>query len=170
MFKLAKGEQGDLQKSVLVGLAAPQIGKNMRVILVDVKADGKGNTAELRLYVNPEILSFSEEMEEWYEGCYSTEYLRGIVKRPKEIQIRGLDRYGNMIHETHNGYVARIFQHEIDHLNGIRFPDRISEEDVLHIVHSNEMSTYRNSQGWRSWKNTIPQKGWREYLRNHPKL
>lgn len=61
MFAFARGEQSDQQKHVLVGLAAPQIGKSIRVILVDTKADGKGGVSELQLYINPEILEFSEE-------------------------------------------------------------------------------------------------------------
>ena len=122
MFTLARGEQIDQYKSVLVGLAAPQVGQPVRVILVDILADGKGSVSDLRLYINPEILELSEDTEEWYEGCYSTGDIRGIVARPNYVKIKALDRDGNEIIEYHSGYIARIFQHEIDHLNGIRFP------------------------------------------------
>lgn len=165
MIRFAKGEQSDKQKHVLVGLAAPQIGKNMRVILVDTKADGKGGVAELRLYINPEIIEVSSETNSWYEGCYSTGNVKGIVTRPSRIKIKALDRHGNEVYETHSGYVARIFQHEIDHLNGIRFPDRVSHQDQLHIVKAEEMYAYRNQEGWRNWKVTIPQKDWKEYTK-----
>lgn len=163
MMALAKGEQGDQRKHVLVGLAAPQIGKSLRVILVDVTADGKGGVSEPKLYINPEILETSEETEEWYEGCYSTGDVKGIVRRPSRVKIQALDRDGSTVVETHTGYVARIFQHEIDHLNGIRFPDRVSDEERLHIVKTHEMPAYRNQLGWRTWKATIPKKGWKDH-------
>lgn len=164
MFKLARGEQTDQYRSVLVGLAAPQVGNPIRVILVDVQADGKGSVSKLCLYINPEILELSEETEEWYEGCYSTGEVRGVVKRPKQVKIRALDRNGNEFCETHSGYVARIFQHEIDHLNGIRFPERVPENDCLHLVKSEQSFEYRNQQKWREWKVTIPQKEWRQFM------
>jgi peptide deformylase len=165
MFAFARGEQSDQQKHVLVGLAAPQIGKDIRVILVDTKADGKGGVSELRLYINPEILEFSQETEEWYEGCFSTGNVKGIVKRPRQVKIKAMDREGHEICETHSGYVARIFQHEIDHLDGIRFPERVPSQDRLHIVKADEMYAYRNQQGWKHWKETISQKDWKEYMR-----
>lgn len=164
MFRLARGEQGDQYRAILVGLAAPQIGIPIRVILVDVKADGKGSVSELRLYINPEILELSEETDEWYEGCYSTGDVRGIVRRPKHVKIKALDREGNEVFEEHSGYVARIFQHEIDHLNGVRFPDRVPEQELLHIVKTEDNYQYRNLQGWRNWKCTIPQHEWKKHL------
>lgn len=163
MFKLARGEQGDQQKAVLVGLAAPQVGRAIRVILVDVKADGKGGVSDLHLYVNPEILEISQEMEEWYEGCYSTGNVRGVVSRPNRVKIKAIDRDGKEFVEVHTGYIARIFQHEIDHLNGICFPERVPENGLLHIVKSEESYAYRNQEGWRNWKATIPQTEWKNY-------
>ena len=165
MLRFAKGEQSDQQKHVLVGLAAPQIGKSIRVILVDTKADGKGAVSELRVYINPAIIEVSDETNSWYEGCFSTGNVKGIVTRPSRIEIKALDRNGHEIRETHSGYVARIFQHEIDHLNGIRFPDRVSDQDLLHLVKAEEMFTYRNQEGWRNWKITIPQKDWQQHMR-----
>jgi peptide deformylase len=86
MLAFASGEQTDQQKHVLVGLAAPQIGHSLRVILVDCKADGKGGVSGLSLYINPEILGLSQETEEWYEGCFSTGNVKGIVRRPSPSQ------------------------------------------------------------------------------------
>lgn len=158
MITLAKGEIGDLLKPVLVGLSAPQIGLPIRVILVDLNV----NTGDLRLYVNPEILEQSQETEECYEGCYSTGDIRGIVRRSSRIMIKALDRYGHEVCEIHEGFVARIFQHEIDHLNGIRFPERIPEEDLLHLVKSEQSPLYRKE--WQNWKVTILQKKWKNHL------
>ncbi|MES2345387.1 MAG: HAD-IA family hydrolase [Chlamydiota bacterium] len=165
-FKFARGEQSDKQSAVLVGLAAPQIGKALRVILVDVQADGKGGVAELRLYINPEIMEISEEKETWYEACFSTGVVRGIVHRPSRVTIKALDRNGHEIQESHQGYVARIFQHEIDHLNGIRFPDRVDAGEMLHVVKSEDFYRYRNLGEWRNWKNIIPQKDWKKHVQD----
>lgn len=162
MLAFAKGEQSDQQKRVLVGLAAPQIGKALRVILVDIKADGKGGVNQLRLYINPEITAFSEETEVWYEACFSTGLVKGIVRRPRQITVRALNREGEEVYETHQGYVARIFQHEIDHLDGIRFPDCPGTQEPLHMVRTEEMYLYRNEQGWQNWKNTLPKKDWKK--------
>lgn len=165
VLSFARGEQSDEQRAILVGLAAPQIGKSIRVILVDIKADGKGGVSELQLYINPEIIETSEETEEWYEGCFSTGNVKGIVRRPSQVTIRALNRNGDEIFETHSGYVARIFQHEIDHLNGVRFPERIPSQQQIHIVKEGEMYAYRNQQAWRSWKHTVPQHGWKEHMK-----
>jgi peptide deformylase len=164
MLAFARGEQKELQKSVLVGLAAPQIGKNLRIILVDIQADGKGSVSELRVYINPEIVASSEEREEWYEGCYSTGKVKGIVSRPKKITVKAFTREGIEVQETFSGYVARIFQHEIDHLNGIRFPDRLSDIKALHLVQPDEMHAYRNQEHWRNWHATIPRESWKHYI------
>lgn len=168
MLCFARGEQGDRNRSVLVGLAAPQVGKNIRVILVDIKADGKGNVADLRLYINPEIIELSQDTESWYEGCYSTGVVKGIVQRPRTVTIRALNRHGHEVIETHVGYVARIFQHEIDHLDGIRFPERIPEQGHIHLVKDEEMARYRNEQAWKDWQKTVPVHQWKQFMREMP--
>src|SRR3989344_4366162 len=72
MLKIAGVEQKDKNKSVMVGLAAPQIKILKRIILVDVKADGKGKVGKVKVYINPVITWASKQKGEWYEGCYST--------------------------------------------------------------------------------------------------
>lgn len=165
MLTFARGEQGEEERHVLVGLAAPQVGRAIRVIAVDVRADGKGKVGELRLYVNPHIVEVSQETEEWYEGCFSTGVIKGIVRRPVRIAVRALDREGHAVFEPHTGYVVRIFLHEIDHLDGIRFPQRIDPSGHLHIVAAEEMYAYRNLEAWRTWEKNIPQKEWKKYLK-----
>ncbi len=156
MFRFARGEQDDIQKTVLVGLAAPQIGISKRLILVDVKANGKGGVGQLQAYINPEVLDVSPETEEWYEGCFSTGKITGIVARPRWVKIRAFDRLGRSVIEEHVGYCGRIFQHEIDHLNGIRFPQRVTDSDKLHVVEPYEFPLYRNDEGWRRWERKCP--------------
>lgn len=103
-----------------VGLAAPQVGISKRVIVVDV-----GD--QLYEMVNPEIVEKSGEQMEPPEGCLSIPGLLGYVKRANKLQLKGQDRHGNPIELTAEGFLARAFQHEIDHLNGVLFID-IAEE------------------------------------------
>lgn len=162
MLKVAYGQQKDNKKPILVGLAAPQIGILKRIILVDVKADGKGGVGELRIYINPRITWSSRKKGEWYEGCFSTGKVCGVVKRPYSIRMHGyilktprlrslLPPRWDVVEEKFTGYVARIFQHEIDHLNGKRFPDLIKDPDKLHWVLKKEFPLYRNKQAWKNW-------------------
>ncbi|WP_124727666.1 peptide deformylase [Staphylospora marina] len=99
-----------------VGLAAPQVGISKRVIVVDV-GDG------LYEMVNPEIVAKEGEQIEPAEGCLSIPNLLGVVRRARWIRVKGQDRYGNPVELEAEDYLARAFQHEIDHLNGILFPD-----------------------------------------------
>ncbi len=162
MFEAAFGERKDSGKPLLVGLAAPQIGISKRIILVDVVADGKGKVGDLRLYINPEIVSSSAEEAEWYEGCFSTSRVCGLVTRPVKIKIRALTKEGKEIEEEHSGYTARIFQHEIDHLNGKEFTTHITDDSKLHWVEKDEFPKYRDEQGWRNWPNKCPRAKWNE--------
>ncbi len=162
MLSVAFGEQEDRQKPVLVGLAAPQIGISKRIILVDVAADGKGKTGDLRVYLNPEIIWKSNKKEQWYEGCFSTDRVCGIVSRPKSIKIRAYTRNGKPVEEEYTGYTARIFQHEIDHLNGKEFVSHISDDIKLHWVEKDEFPEYRNNEGWRTWTKLCPREKWEE--------
>jgi peptide deformylase len=112
-----------------VGLAAPQVGIGKRVIVVDV---GEG----LIEMVNPEIVEKSGEQIEPAEGCLSIPGMLGYVKRANEIRVKGQDRHGNPVEMEAEDYLARAFQHEIDHLNGVLFIDiaekvfRPEEEEV----------------------------------------
>lgn len=164
MFQIAYPAQQDKSKPVLVGLAAPQIGVSKRIILVDVEADGKGGTANhLKAFINPEITSESEETVEGYEGCRSTGRVCGIVERRSEIKIKAIDREGNQIEQAVSGFTAVIFQHEIDHLNGIVFVERVKKEEDLHWVEKEEFPEYR--QNWRNWPNKVSRERWEQIQR-----
>lgn len=103
-----------------VGLAAPQVGVLRRIAIVDF--DGK--YYEL---INPRILSSSGELVE-EEGCLSVPGVRGMVKRPETIKVAYVDRDGKRRKEEVTGLTARVFCHEIDHLDGILFVDKMIEE------------------------------------------
>jgi peptide deformylase len=97
MLNVAYGEQTDRSKPVLVGLAAPQIGISKRIILVDVGADGHGGVSNLQVFINPKIIEYSKDHFEWYEGCYSTDRVCGIVSRPIKIKLSAYDKNGKKI-------------------------------------------------------------------------
>jgi len=162
MLSVAYGEQVDRNKPLLVGLAAPQIGISKRIILVDVVARGRGEVGDLRVYINPEIAWTSGEENEWYEGCFSTGRVCGIVSRSTKIKVRAFTKEGRLVEEEHEDYTARIFQHEIDHLNGIEFVSHIIDDDKLHWVEKEEFPEYRDSEGWRNWPQKCPREKWEQ--------
>lgn len=170
MLSLAYGEQKDRKKPLLVGLAAPQIGISRRIILVDVAADGKGKVGDLRVFIDPEIVWKSGEESGWYEGCYSTNCLVegasgcvcGIVSRPTSIKVRAYTPEGTITEKEYSGYTARIFQHEIDHLDGQEFVSRITDENKLHLVKDDEFPVYRDKEGWRDWHRKCSSEFWKK--------
>lgn len=108
-----------------VGLAAPQVDSPLRVIVVEF-GDEEDESVPLKLYtvINPEIVRSSEEMETGPEGCLSIPGFQGEVERMSEIVVKGQNRYGRPVRIKAVGWLARIFQHEIDHLDGVLFTDR----------------------------------------------
>ncbi len=164
MYEIAFGESQDRAKAVLVGLAAPQIGIQKRIILVDTAAtgiftkDSGPPPPQIKEFINPEILWQSEEKIIWREGCFSTDCICGLVPRSSKVLIRAYNGQGDIFTEEYEGYVARIFQHEIDHLDGIRFPDRIFDDSALHWVEKDEIPQYRIH--WMNWPKKISRSEW----------
>ena len=109
-----------------LGLAAPQVGLLDRLVVVEYEEDDEKEDSPKKLYVvvNPEIISASEETEMGIEGCLSIPGLVGEVERSLEVVVRGQNRRGQPVKIKANGWLARIFQHEIDHLDGILYTDR----------------------------------------------
>lgn len=108
-----------------VGLAAPQVNVPLRVVVVEYKED-EDEEAPAKLYsvINPEITRMSTETEMGVEGCLSVPDFIGEVVRPLQVTIKGQSRRGQPLRIKAEGWLARIFQHEIDHLDGILFTDR----------------------------------------------
>ncbi len=115
-----------------VGLAAPQIGIPDRLIVIEYadppedEDEEEPKEVKPKLYVmaNPEIVKTSEEKVLGVEGCLSIPGLVGEVERFSMVQVKGLNRRGKPMKVKAEGWLARIFQHEIDHVNGVVFPDR----------------------------------------------
>ncbi|MFZ3079344.1 MAG: peptide deformylase [Bellilinea sp.] len=112
-----------------VGLAAPQVGLLDRLVVVEYEEDDEKEDSPKKLYVvvNPEIISASEETELGIEGCLSVPGLVGEVERSLEVVVRGQNRRGQPVKIKADGWLARIFQHEIDHLDGILYTDRATK-------------------------------------------
>jgi len=112
-----------------VGLAAPQIGLSDRIIVIEYyerEEDEENEEAPKKVWavINPEIVKTSEETLVGVEGCLSIPGLVGEVERHAEVQVKGLNRHGKPMKVKAKGWLARIFQHEIDHLNGVLFTER----------------------------------------------
>ena len=114
-----------------VGLAAPQVSISERLIVVEYGEEEEDESEgqqegpkKLFVMINPEIVKTSPETLMGVEGCLSIPNLVGEVERHAAIQVKGLNRHGKPMKVKAEGWLARIFQHEIDHLNGILFPDR----------------------------------------------
>jgi peptide deformylase len=118
-----------MTKNQGIGLAAPQIGILKRIIVVQTE-----NATQA--FINPKIIKESKEIDLGEEGCLSFPGLFLKIKRAKEVEVKALDIKGNEIRIKAEGLVARIFQHEIDHLDGILFIDRISFWQRLKIKKS----------------------------------
>lgn len=160
MYHIARGERQDVSKTVMVGLAAPQIGIGKRIILVDLGVGSERmNLGTLTAYINPEIVWKSEEIEEGREGCFSVDRrIVGIVPRSRSIELIAWDRHGRPVHEKWDGFQARIFQHEVDHLNGLRFPDRVGPNGTLQWVEEEQYYEYRKN--WKNWPHKCAWETW----------
>jgi peptide deformylase len=113
MLELMRGARG-------VGLAAPQVGENIRLFVMNPS----GEPGDDRVYVNP-VLSDADGEEEGEEGCLSLPGINAKVWRSKTLRMQAQDLDGKPIEETADGYIARIWQHENDHLNGTMIIDRM---------------------------------------------
>jgi peptide deformylase len=110
-----------------VGLAAPQVDQSLRLIVVEY-GDDEDESVPKKLFVvaNPEIIKHSSDLVSGTEACLSVVGLMGEVERYQEIVVKGFNRHGQPTRIKADGWLARIFQHEIDHLDGIIFTDRAS--------------------------------------------
>ena len=111
-----------------IGLAAPQVHQGLRLIVLggdDFDPDDEDGVP-LTILANPEWTYRSEESVDGWEGCLSIPEIRGIVPRSQSVELKGLDRQGNTISLRAEGLFARVLQHEIDHLDGILFLDRMA--------------------------------------------
>lgn len=123
MFDTMRHESG-------VGLAAPQIGVDLRVVIFGFANNSRYPEAQAvpeTVLVNPVLGAQGEEQEEGWEGCLSVPGMRGLVPRYLRLRYSGFDQYGTAIQRDVSGFHARVVQHECDHLDGILYPQRIRD-------------------------------------------
>jgi peptide deformylase len=115
-----------------IGLAAPQVHEGVRLAIIGIE-EGRGDDRSIRVLpvVNPEVEPIGRTTSEDWEGCLSLPKLRGRVVRPDRVQVKALDRRGNKVEFDLSGYPARVAQHEIDHLDGVLFIDRMKSFETL---------------------------------------
>lgn len=127
LIKTVKSAQG-------VGIAAPQVDKSYRLIIVASRPNPRYPNAPKMpptAAIDPKIIAHSNDIVKGWEGCLSVPGVRGLVPRYREIEVEYITRQGELKREVVSDFVARIYQHEIDHLDGILFPDRVESESEL---------------------------------------
>lgn len=130
---LLKDMADTMYKAEGVGLAAPQVGILRRVAVVDVTEDHTG----LKELINPEIVE-TEGTQTGREGCLSVPERQGIVTRPMRVKVRYQDRHGNLMELETEGFEARAVCHELDHLDGVLYVDKMIEDVTDKIEEENE--------------------------------
>ena len=112
------------------GLAAPQIGVPLRVVIFGVKSNPRYPGIEEvpdTVLINPVLTPLSEELEEGWEGCLSVPGMRGVVPRYKRLMYSGFDEKGQRFERVVQDFHARVVQHEVDHLDGVLYPMRVRD-------------------------------------------
>ena len=112
------------------GLAAPQIGVGLQVVIFGIEHNPRYPDAEAvpqTVLINPALMPLGNDIEDGWEGCLSVPGMRGVVPRHARLRYRGYDQYGNLIEREVEGFHARVVQHECDHLIGVLYPMRIRD-------------------------------------------
>lgn len=127
-----------------IGLAAPQIGVSLRVAIIQVPGGpsryGDLPTVPLTVYLNPHIEVQDETRQSFWEGCLSVPGLRGYVPRPRAIRVRWTGLDGSAQQADYSGFLATVFQHEFDHLDGVLYVDRVA--DTKRLVFEDEVDRW----------------------------
>jgi len=118
-----------------IGLAAPQVNVSLRLAIIEIPGGtsryGEIPAMPLTIFINPEIQVLDGESAGYWEGCLSVPGLRGFVERPQHVQVRSLDLQGKPFELELKGFLATVFQHEFDHLDGKLYIDRLKHSSLL---------------------------------------
>ena len=129
MREIAKNMLTSMYSAKGIGLAGPQVGIDKRILVIDL--DIENPTSPPHVFVNPEIISSSAGIDTYEEGCLSIPGVYLDVVRPSSIKVSFRDEMGRPRKMNADGLMARCIQHEIDHLNGVCFVDKVNDEDEL---------------------------------------
>jgi len=131
------------------GLAAPQIGVNLRVVVFGCQSNPRYPHAPPvpeTILINPQIEVLDEAVESAWEGCLSVPGMRGLVPRYRHIRYQGFDQFGKVINRSASDFHARVVQHECDHLDGILYPQRIIDMQYFGFCDALENNQYFHHQ------------------------
>ncbi len=149
--KVIKDLTDTMVKGNLIGMAGPQIGYNFKIFVTQPRKTQYRKLPfedKLRVYINPKIVKLSKEQIIIWEGCGCvgvTDMFFGPVKRPREIIVEAFDQKGKKFSLKCDGILARVIQHEVDHLNGIEFIEKVDDyKKIMHQEHYTK--TIRNSK------------------------
>lgn len=127
MFEIMDQEEG-------IGLAAPQVGESLRIFVTGERAGDEGQAAvPARVFIDPVLKSLEGELQPHDEGCLSLPGIRGVIRRPPKATIEAIDLEGRPFTLTSDGFCARVWQHEFDHLEGIMIIDRMGTLDRIRV-------------------------------------
>jgi len=160
-----------MRDSDLIGLAAPQLGRSLRIFITEVRKTkyrtNPKQLSKLRVYINPKIIRLSKETSVDYEGCGSVIHaqLFAPVKRPEKVIIEAHNKKGQKFQAEESGLLGRVIQHEYDHLEGILFTDKI--DDWEKILSLEEYKKYKERKLKRK-KATSIKSTWEEYYQKTP--
>jgi len=116
------------------GLAAPQVREGIQVVAIEVRHNRRypeAPTIPLTILINPQVTTLTDERVAGWEGCLSLPKLRGLVGRHRAVEVEALDRNGRLVRFCAEGFFATVVQHEVDHLRGILFVDRMDDLRTL---------------------------------------
>lgn len=136
MINIMREEEG-------VGLAAPQVSQSLQIVVIeslDNKRYGNHLDIPLAVYINPVITHYSDDLVFGWESCLSLTDFRGFVPRSKKVTVEAYDRQGYNQKIEAEGFLSVVLQHEIDHLNGLVFIDRMP--DMTKLAYQEEFETY----------------------------
>lgn len=135
MRRLVRDMTDTLSEAKGIGLAAPQIGEQLRVVLFDVPEDNGyvegGESLARTICINPVVTVLDGPIAGYWEGCLSVPGKRGYVERPQHIRLEFMDLAANSRSMEFDGFLSTVCQHEIDHLDGVLYIDRVKEPDLL---------------------------------------
>jgi peptide deformylase len=147
-----KGPDRNTNKAMTVGLSANQVGIAKRISIVDL-AIGRKSYSDIHVLINPEIIWKSKSQIERREGCVNLPKIWGYTKRSKRVIVKALDRSGNKIQLDVKGWPAVLLQHEIGHLNGELFIDKLPDPTKAHLVLPRQYKA--NKKAGKNWQKFI---------------
>ncbi len=153
-----KGDWRERTRPTTVGLSAPQVGINRRISVVDM-AVGSNLYSDVHILINPEVIAHSKSKTDHREGCVNLPQVWGQVERYRSVTIQALDRSGTKLTIEAHGWPAVLLQHEIDHLDGRLFIDRLPDPCQAHLIEPEHFKDY-NKQSAANWPYLIDISKW----------